>query len=79
MFKEKLRIIKGRLKWWTKVIFGKFKLEVDEGVRGINEGDDLLENNLASDLEDIMVKRRDVMFSIGLMIGIRITGFFIVS
>ncbi|XP_058761161.1 uncharacterized protein LOC131634509 [Vicia villosa] len=32
VFKEKFRIVKDRLKWWNKVVFGKYDLEVEEGV-----------------------------------------------
>ncbi|XP_058765712.1 uncharacterized protein LOC131639232 [Vicia villosa] len=40
VLKEKLRIIKDRLRWWNLNIFGKVDLEVEEGVRVLNESDD---------------------------------------
>ncbi|XP_058741999.1 uncharacterized protein LOC131614433 [Vicia villosa] len=40
VLKEKFRIIKERLKWWNITVFGKFDLEVEEGVRELNEADD---------------------------------------
>ncbi|XP_058775507.1 uncharacterized protein LOC131649767 [Vicia villosa] len=40
VLKEKFRIIKDRLRWWNKSVFGKYDLEVDEGVRELNEADD---------------------------------------
>ncbi|XP_058721686.1 uncharacterized protein LOC131593278 [Vicia villosa] len=43
VLKEKLRLLKERLRWWNKEEFGKIDLEVEEGVRDINLGDDRLE------------------------------------
>ncbi|XP_058744347.1 uncharacterized protein LOC131616936 [Vicia villosa] len=40
VLKEKLRLIKDRLTWWNKNIFGKYDLEVEEGVRVLNASDD---------------------------------------
>ncbi|XP_058726046.1 uncharacterized protein LOC131597359 [Vicia villosa] len=40
VLKEKFRIIKDRLRWWDKNIFGKVDLEVEEGVRVLNDSDD---------------------------------------
>ncbi|XP_058742324.1 uncharacterized protein LOC131614788 [Vicia villosa] len=40
VLKEKFRIIKERLRWWNNTVFGKFDLEVEEGVRELNEADD---------------------------------------
>ncbi|XP_058767944.1 uncharacterized protein LOC131641660 [Vicia villosa] len=42
VLKEKLRLLKGKLIWWNKKVFGKIDLEVEEGVRDINYGDVLL-------------------------------------
>ncbi|XP_058726658.1 uncharacterized protein LOC131598027 [Vicia villosa] len=39
ILKEKLRILKEKLRWWNVNIFGKFDLEVKENVRILNEGD----------------------------------------
>ncbi|XP_058721864.1 uncharacterized protein LOC131593391 [Vicia villosa] len=40
ILKEKFRIIKDKLRWWNITVFGKFDLEVEEGVRELNEADD---------------------------------------
>ncbi|XP_058765704.1 uncharacterized protein LOC131639219 [Vicia villosa] len=39
-FVEKFRLIKERLKWGNKTIFGKYDMEVEEGVRDFNASDD---------------------------------------
>ncbi|XP_058784312.1 uncharacterized protein LOC131659088 [Vicia villosa] len=41
VLKEKFRLIKERLKWWDKNVFGKVDLEVEEGVRDLNALDDM--------------------------------------
>ncbi|XP_058766319.1 uncharacterized protein LOC131639895 [Vicia villosa] len=41
VLKEKIRLIKDRLRWWSKMVFSKYDLEVDEGVRDMNETYDL--------------------------------------
>ncbi|XP_058769380.1 uncharacterized protein LOC131643223 [Vicia villosa] len=43
VLKEKLRLLKDRLKWWNKEVFGRIGLEVEKGARDINLGDDRLE------------------------------------
>ncbi|XP_058746484.1 uncharacterized protein LOC131619402 [Vicia villosa] len=40
VLKEKLRLIKDRLRWWNLNIFGKVDLEVEDGVRVLNDSDD---------------------------------------
>ncbi|XP_058751701.1 uncharacterized protein LOC131624805 [Vicia villosa] len=35
------KLIKERLRWWDKTVFGKFDLEVEEGVRDLNDSDDI--------------------------------------
>ncbi|XP_058761292.1 uncharacterized protein LOC131634664 [Vicia villosa] len=40
VLKEKFRIIKDMLRWWNNTVFGKYDLEVEEGVRELNEADD---------------------------------------
>ncbi|XP_058746783.1 uncharacterized protein LOC131619733 [Vicia villosa] len=37
VLKEKIRLLKERLRWWNKSVFGKYDLEVEEGVREMNE------------------------------------------
>ncbi|XP_058746296.1 uncharacterized protein LOC131619189 [Vicia villosa] len=38
--KEKFRLIKDSLRWWNKTVFGKYDLEMEEGVRELNEADE---------------------------------------
>lgn len=48
VMKEKLRNLKDRLRWWNINVFGKFDIELEEGVREINVLDEM-----GSDLEGI--------------------------
>ncbi|XP_058782835.1 uncharacterized protein LOC131657455 [Vicia villosa] len=57
VLKEKLFRLKNRLKWWNKEVFGKIELEIEEGVRDINFGDDRLEVE-AEDLHPEIIKGR---------------------
>lgn len=58
VLKEKLRLLKVRLKWWNINIFGKIDLGMEEGVREMNEFD-----NLASDIEvEAKIKRKTNTF-----------------
>lgn len=41
VLKEKLRLLKDRLKWWNINVFGKIYLELEEWVREMNVLDDL--------------------------------------
>ncbi|XP_058746742.1 uncharacterized protein LOC131619688 [Vicia villosa] len=41
VLKEKLRILKRKILWWSANIFGKIDLDMEEGVREINSIDDL--------------------------------------
>ncbi|XP_058746500.1 uncharacterized protein LOC131619420 [Vicia villosa] len=40
VLKEKFRIIKDKLRWWNITVFGKYDLEIEEGVRDLNEADE---------------------------------------
>ncbi|XP_058741724.1 uncharacterized protein LOC131614112 [Vicia villosa] len=40
VLKEKLRLIKDKLRWWNLNVFGKFELAVEEGVNILNAADD---------------------------------------
>ncbi|XP_058746200.1 uncharacterized protein LOC131619076 [Vicia villosa] len=40
ILKEKLQILKGRLRWWNTNVFGNIDLEIEEEVRDMNEGVD---------------------------------------
>ncbi|XP_058783710.1 uncharacterized protein LOC131658433 [Vicia villosa] len=54
VLKEKFRIIKDKLRWWNITVFGKFDLEVEEGVRELNEADDcdVLDNEIQAIKKD---------------------------
>lgn len=41
ILKEKIRLLKDKLRWWNKTVFGNFDLAVEEGVRVLNEMDEL--------------------------------------
>ncbi|CAI8603270.1 unnamed protein product [Vicia faba] len=43
VLKDKFRLLKERLKWWNKEVFGRIDLELEEGVRDINIGDERLD------------------------------------
>ncbi|XP_058759393.1 uncharacterized protein LOC131632672 [Vicia villosa] len=54
VLKEKLRLLKIKLRWWNYNVFGKINLEVEEGVKEINALD-----NHSSDVEvESGVRRR---------------------
>ncbi|XP_058733278.1 uncharacterized protein LOC131604879 [Vicia villosa] len=56
VLKEKLRRLKERLRWWNVNIFGRFDLAVEKGVRVLNEGDEMVDDDEDLDeLEDISV------------------------
>ncbi|XP_058779060.1 uncharacterized protein LOC131653017 [Vicia villosa] len=57
VLKEKLFRLKNRIKWWNKEVFGKIELEIEEGARDINFGDDRLEVE-AEDLHPEIIKGR---------------------
>ncbi|XP_058775615.1 uncharacterized protein LOC131649887 [Vicia villosa] len=44
VLKEKLKILKESLKWWNLNVFGKYDLAVEEGVRVMNEGDEMVDD-----------------------------------
>lgn len=56
--KEKLRLLKDKLKVWNKEVFGKFDLEVEDGVCNINRLDEKLDPvaNI-SFMEDISLRK----------------------
>ncbi|XP_058770682.1 uncharacterized protein LOC131644227 [Vicia villosa] len=59
VLKEKLSRIKGRLRWWNKTIFGRIDLEVEEGVRDINEGDSRLEDTTKDLIGESLLDRQE--------------------
>ncbi|XP_058726991.1 uncharacterized protein LOC131598402 [Vicia villosa] len=40
VLKEKFRIIKDKLRWWNITVFGKYDLEIEDGIRELNEADE---------------------------------------
>lgn len=42
MIKEKLNILRDKLRWWNKKLFRWIDLKVDEDVKQLNEYDELL-------------------------------------
>lgn len=52
VLKEKLRLLKDKLKIWNKEVFGKYDLEVTEGVRDINRFDDKLDPSSPSSFKE---------------------------
>ncbi|XP_058784579.1 uncharacterized protein LOC131659399 [Vicia villosa] len=59
VLKEKLRILKERLRWWNKYVFGKINLEVEENVKAINFGDEFLEVEGVDNLPAIVLDRNE--------------------
>ncbi|XP_058758254.1 uncharacterized protein LOC131631478 [Vicia villosa] len=41
VLKEKFRLIKDKMKWWNREVFGNIDLKVEEGVRDLNISDDM--------------------------------------
>lgn len=60
VLKEKLRLLKDKLKVWNREIFGKFDLEVEEGVRDFNMANRRLEVDSKKILLENLHKRREV-------------------
>ncbi|XP_058752710.1 uncharacterized protein LOC131625893 [Vicia villosa] len=59
VLKEKLRLIKERLRWWNLNVFGKIDLAVEEGVRNLNEGDEMVdEEDVVESTVDVDRRRR---------------------
>ncbi|XP_058777150.1 uncharacterized protein LOC131651507 [Vicia villosa] len=71
VLKEKLKLLKSRLKWWNKVVFGKIYLEVEEKVREINYGDDCLEDILDGNHSDLLLNRKEETRSFWLNLRIK--------
>lgn len=59
VLKEKLRLLKDKIKVWNKEVFGKYDLEVKEGVRDINRFDDKLDPSSSSSFMDDLVLRKE--------------------
>ncbi|XP_058749275.1 uncharacterized protein LOC131622266 [Vicia villosa] len=64
VLKEKLKLLKGRLKWRNQNIFGKLDLNIDEDVEEMNglEDDDLLAISQLS--REVMDRRRNLQHNI---------------
>ncbi|XP_058753369.1 uncharacterized protein LOC131626563 [Vicia villosa] len=60
VLKEKLRLLKDKLREWNRDVFSKYDLEMEEGVRDLNWADGRLEVEMDADLiGDIVEKRRE--------------------
>ncbi|XP_058753015.1 uncharacterized protein LOC131626202 [Vicia villosa] len=59
VLKQKLFLLKGRLKWWNKEVFGKMDLEIQEEVNEINQRDLLLEVEAEESHPEIVTKRKE--------------------
>ncbi|XP_058742003.1 uncharacterized protein LOC131614437 [Vicia villosa] len=59
ILKEKLRMLKDKLRWWNFNVFGMYDLAVEENVRILNEGDvDMEEDDVEDSFEMIERKKR---------------------
>ncbi|XP_058775485.1 uncharacterized protein LOC131649744 [Vicia villosa] len=59
VLKEKLRLLKDRLRWWNREVFGRIDLEVEEEVVNINNKYSILEEDDAGDMMDIVKGRKE--------------------
>ncbi|XP_058783306.1 uncharacterized protein LOC131657982 [Vicia villosa] len=59
ILKQKLLLLKGRIKWWNKEVFGRIDLEIQEEVREINCRDDLLELDGEDFNPDTLIRRKE--------------------
>ncbi|XP_058766821.1 uncharacterized protein LOC131640445 [Vicia villosa] len=66
VLKEKMRILKSKLRWWYVNVFGKIDMEVEDGVKEINDLD-----NLSSDVEEEEDARRKANRKLWLNLKIR--------
>lgn len=57
VLKEKLNLLKTRMRNWNSVVFGKLDLEVDEAVKGFSVLDQLVGNNNSTFSRDQSGKR----------------------
>ncbi|XP_058762681.1 uncharacterized protein LOC131636055 [Vicia villosa] len=53
ILKEKLRLLKDKLKKWSREVFGRIDLEIEEGVREINLNDERLDPNSQVSFDNI--------------------------
>ncbi|XP_058725657.1 uncharacterized protein LOC131596949 [Vicia villosa] len=58
VLKEKLRILKEKLRWWNANIFGKFDLEVEENVRILNDGDEEVGEDDNGESNEVLERKR---------------------
>ncbi|XP_058758041.1 uncharacterized protein LOC131631265 [Vicia villosa] len=59
VLKEKLRILKDKLKAWNKEVFGKIELELEECVCNINKEDDKLDSDSSPSFIDNLDLRKE--------------------
>ncbi|XP_058784900.1 uncharacterized protein LOC131659770 [Vicia villosa] len=59
VLKEKLKLLKSRLKWWNINIFGRIELEMQEGIKDMNAMDEWdAETSIPMDPEVVTSKRK---------------------
>ncbi|XP_058783264.1 uncharacterized protein LOC131657935 [Vicia villosa] len=59
VLKEKLRLLKDKLKWWNKEVFGRIELEMEDGVQEMNLADEMLMEDDIDKFEENMCLRRE--------------------
>ncbi|XP_058784148.1 uncharacterized protein LOC131658917 [Vicia villosa] len=59
LLKEKFRHLKDKLRRWNKEVFGKYDLEMEEGVRDINVADERLESDSNFSLSENLEFRKE--------------------
>ncbi|XP_058764508.1 uncharacterized protein LOC131637959 [Vicia villosa] len=60
VLKEKLKLLKVKLKWWNVEVFGRYDLRVEEDVRNINMYDELLESRNEDMIKEVIKERRRI-------------------
>ncbi|XP_058784290.1 uncharacterized protein LOC131659066 [Vicia villosa] len=59
ILKEKLRLLKDKLKMWNREVFGEIDLEIEEGVRDINIADERLDPNSFDSFDGDLMFRKE--------------------
>ncbi|XP_058758566.1 uncharacterized protein LOC131631812 [Vicia villosa] len=65
VLKEKLRLLKDKLRIWNKDVFGRINLEMEDGVSSMNLADDKLASDDFINFESIMDLERKLVVSFG--------------
>ncbi|CAI8610796.1 unnamed protein product [Vicia faba] len=59
VLKEKLYLLKGRLKWWNVEVLGRIDFNIKEEVREVNKGESLLQEDLEDGREGVIASRKE--------------------